>query len=104
MNDQAGGASASNAGLGAATRVSFTSAGMRIDTVDADGSSVLRVHLWRDPDECSMCGVLGFHVHCVPWYCGPVASGESEGGYKAVCARCYGRWEAWDAGLRYSGA
>lgn len=47
---------------------------------------------------------LGYHSHAVPWYCGPVAEGESEGGYKTVCARCYGRWEAWDASLRYCGA
>ncbi|MGE0675056.1 MAG: hypothetical protein AB7O64_18590 [Methylibium sp.] len=86
------------------SRVSRTSSGMRIDHIDADGDSVLRIYLWRDPDECSMCGTLGYHSHAVPWYCGPVAYGESEGGYKTVCKRCHDRWEAWDASLRYCGA
>lgn len=94
----------SSAVLGPATCVSYTSAGMRVDHVDADGNATLRIHLWRDPDECNMCGGLGYHSHAVPWYCGPVAEGESQGGYKAVCRRCYGRWEAWDASLRYCGA
>lgn len=90
--------------LGHANRVSFTSAGMRIYHVDEDGNNVLRIHLWRDPDPCNMCNAMGYHTHAVPWYCGPVAQGDSEGGYKSVCARCYGRWEAWDASLRYCGA
>ena len=90
--------------LGPVARVSFTSVGMRIDQTDADGNSVLRIHLWRDPEECNMCGAEGYHSHAVPWYCGPVAEGDSEGGYKTVCPRCYGRWEAWDSSLRYSGA
>lgn len=95
----------SSAVLGHARRiVSSTSAGMRVDHIDAEGNASLRIHLWRDPDECNMCGALGYHSHAVPWYCGPVAEGDSEGGYKAVCVRCYGRWEAWDASLRYCGA
>lgn len=94
----------SSAVLGPASRVSVSSAGMRIDHVDAEGNNVLRIHLWRDPDPCNMCGALGYHSHAVPWYCGPVADGDNEGGYKTVCARCYGRWEAWDASLRYYGA
>ncbi|MCQ9375148.1 hypothetical protein NMQ14_12890 [Methyloversatilis sp. XJ19-13] len=93
----------SSAVSGSASRVSCTSAGMRIDAVDADGNSVLRIHLWRDPEDCNMCGALGYHSHAVPWYCGPVAEGESEGGYKTVCARCYCRWEAWDSSLRHAG-
>lgn len=84
--------------------VSYTSAGMRVDHIDDRGNSFLRIHLWQEPDECNMCGALGYHHYAVPWYCGPVATGENEGGYKAVCERCYGRWEAWDNSLRYSGA
>ena len=95
----------SSAVLGPALRVvSSTSAGMRVDHIDADGNASLRIHLWRDPDECNMCGALGYHHYAVPWYCGPVAQGDNEDGYKAVCERCYGRWEAWDASLRYCGA
>lgn len=87
----------------ATERISFTSAGIRIDRQTPEGA-VLIVHLWRDPDECSMCSGLGFHTHAVPWYCGPVAEGDSEGGCKTVCRSCYHRWAAWDAGLRYGGA
>lgn len=68
-----------------------------------DGPVVV-VHLWQEPEECNMCGTLGNHKHAVPWYCGPVPQGESEGGYKAVCERCHDKWSAWDSSLRYFGA
>lgn len=84
--------------------VTATLAGLRTDYVDANDNKALVIHLWRDPDECNMCAALGFHSHAVPWYCGPVASGESEGGYKTVCEKCYDRWAAWDDSLRYYGA
>ncbi len=77
---------------------------MRTEYRDAEGNAVLVVHLWRDPDECNVCGALGIHSHAVPWYCGPVAEGESKGGYKVVCQACHDRWAAWDASLRYTGA
>lgn len=32
----------------------------------------------------------------MPYYCGPVRSGQSEGGYAPACQRCYTRWAAWD--------
>lgn len=51
-----------------------------------------------------MCGAVGFHEHAVPWYCGPVAEGESEGGYKTVCKGCHDKWAEWDDSLRYYGA
>lgn len=88
----------------ATDRISFTGAGMRIDRVEPDGSKVLCIHLWREPEECNMCGALGYLAHAVPWYCGPVAEGESEGGYKSVCKVCHDRWAAWDDSLRYCGA
>lgn len=77
---------------------------MRIEYRDTEGNAWLKVHLWQDPDECNMCGALGYHTNAVPWYCGPVAEGESEGGYKCVCKPCHDRWAAWDDSLRYCGA
>jgi len=44
--------------------------------------------------ECAMCGISGIHSLAVPWYCGPVAEGESEGGYKDVCRPCFSKWES----------
>lgn len=76
----------------------------RTEYRDADGNAVLIVHLWAGPDQCNVCGAEGFHSHAVPWYCGPVAMGASDGGYKSVCRSCYERWAAWDASIRYTGA
>lgn len=37
--------------FGRASRVvTSTSAGMRVDHIDADGNAWLRIHLWRDPE------------------------------------------------------
>jgi hypothetical protein len=78
---------------------------MRTDYVDSEGNTVLVVHLWDGaPDECNMCGALGRHRHGVPWYCGPVMEGESEGGYKCVCRPCHDRWAAWNDSMQYHGA
>ena len=55
----------------------------------------LIVDMNAQPVECGMCGAEGFHDHCVPWYCGPVLEGESEGGYRTVCKLCHNKWEDW---------
>jgi len=49
----------------------------------------------RDWFPCAMCEKPGDHRHAVPWHCGPVLEGESQGGYKSVCPTCYDRWETW---------
>ncbi len=78
---------------------------MRTDYRDAEGKNVLVVHLWDfDVVDCAMCDEPTRHRYAVPWYCGPVAEGESEGGYKCVCKPCHDRWAAWNDSLRYCGA
>ena len=78
---------------------------MRTEYRDAEGNAVLIVHLWDfDAVECAMCGESTRHHYAVPWYCGPVAEGASDGGYKCVCKPCHDRWAAWDSSLRYFGA
>jgi hypothetical protein len=72
------------------------------DLVDAaDGRVVASVrYLWpEEPVDCCICGKPTFDHFGVPYYCGPVRSGKSEGGYRAACERCYGRWSAWDDAL-----
>lgn len=54
------------------------------------------IRMWEILIECAMCGKEGFHRHAVPWYCGPVREGCSEGGYKTVCRRCHDRWAVWN--------
>lgn len=77
---------------------------MRTEHYELNGCPVTVIHLWEEPTECNMCGAVGFHAHAVPWYCGPVAEGESEGGYKTVCKGCHDKWAKWDDSLRYYGA
>ena len=43
--------------------------------------------------DCAMCEQFGDWTHAVPWYYGPVAEGQSEGGYRVVCPMCYATWE-----------
>jgi hypothetical protein len=59
------------------------------------------VHLIHDMEvECCVCDRPTFSKLCVPYYCGPVRQGCSEGGYSHACERCYARWERWnDAGM-----
>jgi hypothetical protein len=51
---------------------------------------------------CGMCGVIDNHDHiddrkAVPFCNGSPTTRDSESdGYKAVCPRCYQRWEAWE--------
>lgn len=58
------------------------------------------VHLIHEMEvECCMCGRATFSKLCVPYYCGPVRDGCSEGGYAHACERCYARWERWNDGI-----
>ena len=59
------------------------------------------IHLNRDPINCWMCGKLDQCNYSVPWYCGPVLEGQSEGGRARVCKSCIIKYdkavEKWDA-------
>ena len=55
----------------------------------------LIIDMWAAPIECGKCGIEDFHNYCVPWYCGPVLEGESEGGYRTVCKSCHDKWAKW---------
>ena len=68
---------------------------MRYFAGEINGCPVTVINISEEPDECSMCGNMDFHRHAVPWYCGPVLEGESEGGYKTVCKSCHDRWAVW---------
>lgn len=52
--------------------------------------------------ECGICGVTDNHDHSADRKSVPFLNGEpttSDGdcdGHKAVCAKCYLRWSAWD--------
>ena len=73
--------------------------GRDYDLVDREtGQTVITVrHLWPDdPCECCMCDKLTFSDKAVPYYCGPVREGQSEGGYKTACDDCYAKWERWN--------
>lgn len=80
--------------------------GRDFDLVDPDGTVVLSVrHLWgEDPLECGMCEEPTFDHFAVPWYCGPVATGTEQAGYRVCCKPCHDRWARWDDSLRYCGA
>lgn len=69
---------------------------MREAHFEINGCPVTVIDLSAEPDECSMCHAVDFHTHAVPWYCGPVREGQSEGGYKTVCRACHDRWAAWN--------
>ncbi|MDR6381778.1 hypothetical protein [Paraburkholderia caribensis] len=66
----------------------------------------VHVHIMTPPAQidCAMCDAVGDWLHCVPYYCGPVAEGCSEGGYRAVCPSCHERWSRWNDSLHYYGA
>lgn len=54
-------------------------------------------HLWpEEPCDCCICGRPTLDHFAVPYYCGAVRSGKSEGGYAPACQRCYDRWARWD--------
>lgn len=77
---------------------------MRHTNIVINGCPVTVIHLNAEPIECAMCGCEGFHTHAVPWYCGPVLEGQSEGGYKSVCSSCHDRWDLWNDSMQYFGA
>jgi hypothetical protein len=77
---------------------------MQIERHTLNACPVTVVHLWVEPIDCAMCGKPTFDHFAVPWYCGPVATGESEGGYRSTCRCCHDRWARWDDSLRYFGA
>ena len=69
---------------------------MRYTKLTINDCPVNVIELDAEPDECNMCGTVGFHRHAVPWYYAPVRAGCSEGGYKTVCSACHARWAAWN--------
>ena len=75
---------------------------------DLEFSNGDRIHVinMTPPDaiECAMCPAVGDFRHAVPYYCGPVREGQSDGGYRCVCKPCYDRWEKWNDSLQYYGA
>lgn len=77
---------------------------MSVERFEINGCPVTVVTLWDMPVECAMCGREGNHTHAVPWYCGPVMEGASDGGYKTVCESCCARWAAWSDSMQYQGA
>lgn len=70
------------------------------------GGDLIHIHNMTPPFEieCAMCPAVGDWLHCVPYYCGPVADGCSHGGYRCVCPPCYDRWARWNDSLKYYGA
>ena len=67
-----------------------------------DGEAVLRVrYLWpQEPSDCCMCGQPTHSTLAVPYYCGPVRDGQSEGGHAVACPDCHQRWSDWNAAER----
>ena len=65
-------------------------------------ADILVINLNPHEIECGMCGVTGNQDHPDDRKAVPVFNGEpttSDGecdGYKAVCPKCYNRWDAWD--------
>ena len=70
----------------------------------------LVIHMTTHEIECGICGVTDNHDHPDDRKAVPILNGEpttSEGecdGYSAVCAKCYGRWDAWDERMKRSNA
>ena len=64
-----------------------------------DGEAVLRVrYLWpQEPSECCMCDQPTHSTLAVPYYCGPVRDGQSEGCHAVACSACYQRWTDWSS-------
>ncbi len=77
---------------------------MSVQRGEINGCPVTVIHLWDEPIDCAMCLKPTWDHFAVPWYCGPVREGESDGGYKATCKPCHDRWAAWNDSLCYYGA
>lgn len=69
-------------------------------TLELNGCTVNIIHMWVEPNECAMCGAIGFHSCCVPWYYNPTVEPLNDGGYKSVCNTCHDRYSKW-ASLAY---
>ena len=69
---------------------------------------VLVIHMTPYEIQCGICGVTDNHDHPDDRKAVPILNGEpttSEGecdGFSAVCAKCYGRWDAWDERMKRS--
>lgn len=73
--------------------------GVNYDVIDrATGEAVLRVRYLtpQEPIDCCICGKPTFSTLAVPYYCGAVREGCSEGGYAVACQPCHDRWERWN--------
>ena len=63
-------------------------------------------HMTPHEIECGMCGEIDNHDHPDDRKAVPIRNGEpttSDGdcdGYKAVCAKCYNRWDSWDERIK----
>ena len=70
----------------------------------------LVIHMNPREIECGMCGEIDNHDYpddrkAVPiWNGEPITSEGECDGYKAVCAKCYNRWNAWDDRMMRSNA
>lgn len=68
---------------------------MRSQNIKINQQEILVIDMSAEPIECAECEKLGFHKHCVPWYCGPTLEGESDGRYQTVCESCHDKWVVW---------
>lgn len=71
--------------------------GVNFDLLE-DGEVVLRVRYLtpREPIDCVQCGKPTLDTFGVPYYCGVVREGCSEGGYAIACLVCYQKWQRWN--------
>lgn len=67
-----------------------------------DGEVVLRVRYLTKPEprDCCMCDKPTLSTLSVPYYCGPVRDGQSEGGHAVACEACHRQWLEWSAAER----
>lgn len=72
---------------------------MRTERFEINGCPINVHYVWEHPIECGMCGDIVYDpvTYDVPWYCGPVMEGCSDGGYRTVCKKCFNKWEAWNS-------
>lgn len=67
---------------------------------------ILIKHLTSHVIDCGMCGASDNQDNADDRKAVPIQNGEpaaSEGGcdgYKAVCAKCYNQWDAWDKRMK----
>lgn len=63
---------------------------------EVNGCPVTIIDLNREPEECGICGALGFHQHFVWWYEGPCCSLDPDRAGCTVCRSCHDQWAIWD--------